>query len=256
MSIESPVASLSALDGQRFSIVSAKAPLVRRDTLPQVMSFCEANRVEFLIARCPTFDLGAVQEMERLGFLLMDTLLYFSFDLRRKSVPQDLTCVIVREGGAGDGLKAKAVAGECFKGYTGHYHADPRLDKKKCDEVYEDWAYRACFSTGPRDGMLVSVSGEEVTGFGTMHMNDEKEGEGGLFCVSPRFRSRGVYQSIMIRCLNWCSERSLKRMIISTQVTNLASQKIWARLGFEPSHSFYTFHKWFGSSGRGGTHQP
>lgn len=255
MSIEGPVVSLSDLDGQRFGIVSAKAPLVRRDTLPEVMSFCEANRVEFLIARCPTFDLGAVQDMEGLGFLLMDTLLYFSFDLRGKRVPKDMAGVAVREGEAGDALKAKTVAAECFDGYMGHYHADPKLDRKKCDEVYQDWAYRACLSTGPRDGMLVSVSGEEVTGFGTIHVNDEEEGEGGVFCVSPRFRSRGVYQSIMIRCLGWCSERSIKRMNISTQVTNLASQKTWVRLGFEPSHSFYTFHKWFGTPGKGGTHQ-
>jgi hypothetical protein len=34
-------------------------------------------------------------------------------------------------------------------------------------------------------------------------------------------------------------------MLISTQITNVAVQKVWTRLGFEPSRSYYTFHKWF-----------
>ena len=34
-------------------------------------------------------------------------------------------------------------------------------------------------------------------------------------------------------------------MVLSTQVTNLAVQKVWSRLGFEPSRSYYTFHLWF-----------
>lgn len=49
----------------------------------------------------------------------------------------------------------------------------------------------------------------------------------------------------MIHCLNWCAERGLEEMTISTQVNNLVSQKTWIRLGFEPVSSCYTFHRWF-----------
>ncbi len=34
-------------------------------------------------------------------------------------------------------------------------------------------------------------------------------------------------------------------MVISTQITNLPSQASWARVGFVPHASYYTFHKWF-----------
>jgi len=45
--------------------------------------------------------------------------------------------------------------------------------------------------------------------------------------------------------LRWFEARGRSRMLISTQITNVAVQKVWIRLGFEPSKSYYTFHKWF-----------
>jgi hypothetical protein len=45
--------------------------------------------------------------------------------------------------------------------------------------------------------------------------------------------------------MRWCLEKGASRMLIPTQVNNMPSQKVWCRLGFEPSHAQYTFHKWF-----------
>ena len=49
----------------------------------------------------------------------------------------------------------------------------------------------------------------------------------------------------MLRALEWSAERGVRRMIISTQVSNIAPQTVWVRLGFEPTRSYYTFHQWF-----------
>jgi hypothetical protein len=43
----------------------------------------------------------------------------------------------------------------------------------------------------------------------------------------------------------WCASRGAARMMVSTQINNVAVQKVWARLGFEPNYAYYTFHKWF-----------
>lgn len=45
--------------------------------------------------------------------------------------------------------------------------------------------------------------------------------------------------------MQWCLDNSMKEMVVSTQITNLAVQKVWVRLGFEPYRFYYTFHKWF-----------
>jgi hypothetical protein len=36
----------------------------------------------------------------------------------------------------------------------------------------------------------------------------------------------------------------MARMVVSTQITNLAVQKVWVRQGFELTGSYYTFHLW------------
>ncbi|MBZ0288565.1 MAG: GNAT family N-acetyltransferase, partial [Anaerolineae bacterium] len=63
--------------------------------------------------------------------------------------------------------------------------------------------------------------------------------------VDPALQGKGVGRGLMIGALLWFEARGIAKMLISTQVTNVASQKVWVRLGFEPSHAFYTFHKWF-----------
>jgi hypothetical protein len=49
----------------------------------------------------------------------------------------------------------------------------------------------------------------------------------------------------MVAAMAWLAARGRTRMVVSTQITNLAVQKVWARLGFEPSSSYYTLHRWF-----------
>jgi GNAT superfamily N-acetyltransferase len=82
-------------------------------------------------------------------------------------------------------------------------------------------------------------------GFATLRLNNPEEGEGVLFGVGPLAQGQGIYRSFMIHGMEWCLQQGMTRMVVSTQITNIAVQKVWTRLGFEPSHAYYTFHKWF-----------
>ncbi len=246
MRTDIPLVSLSALDEKRFGVKTAKTSPLRAGDMGRVMDFCAIHRVEFLIARCPSDELKAAQEMERLGFSLMDTLLYYSCDLKKRGVPVDSAGPALRTAVPGDGNAVREVAKEAFRGYFGHYHADPRLDRDACDEVYTDWAYNSCISTETADTVLIAESPEGgIAGFATMREKSEGVGEGVLFGVAPEFQGKGIYRRFMTGGMEWCIQRGLGSMVVSTQVTNTAVQKVWVRLGFEPSHSFYTFHKWF-----------
>jgi GNAT superfamily N-acetyltransferase len=241
----SPTVALSALDEKRFGIKSAKASLQGAEDLPEVMGFCQEHGVRFLIARCPTRELKAVQELERLGFLLMDTLIYYSCSLERESIPDGEEGAAVRLIRPGEEDQVKCVAKESFKGYCGHYHADERLDRKTCDEVYTDWAYNSCISREVAAAVLVGELGGKVQAFATLSLRSPQEGEGVLFGVAPAFHGKGIYRQLMINGMKWCVEQGLQHMLVSTQIINTAVQKVWVRLGFEPGMSYYTFHKWF-----------
>lgn len=251
--MQASLVSPSKIDEERFGIKIAKALRLRADNIPDVMKYCQMNEVELLIVRSYTSDLPAAQQLERLGFLHMDTLIYYSCDLKIKQPPDNISDILIRPVRSGEENVVRSVAAEIFAGYAGHYYADNKLDKKKCDEIYSDWAYRCCVSSEVADVVLLAIHDEKIIGFGTMRINNQSEGEGLLFGVIPSFRGKQVYRSIMIGCLNWCAQKRLESMITSTQITNLASQKVWIRLGFEPYQSFYTFHKWFSSPELEGT---
>jgi len=236
--------AFSEIDSERFGVRIARAHVVS-DNLSRALDFCAAERIDLLVARCRTSDLEAAQGMESKGFLLMDTLLYYSFDLTKKEIPGDPCEVRVRRLLPGDEAEIPRVASAAFKGYLGHYHSDRRLDSVQCDEAYRSWAERSCTTDKAADEVLVAELGGKVAGFATLRLNSPQEVEGLLFAVAPESQGKGICRLFMIRSLQWCRAQGAKRMVISTQVTNVSMQKVWCRTGFEPSDSYYTFHKWF-----------
>jgi GNAT superfamily N-acetyltransferase len=245
MNTAGQVVSLSPLDEERFGVRSARAAHVTAAALPSVLDFCCQNDVQFLVARCAAADLPAAQAMEAQGFLLMDTLVYFARDLAVKPVPEDGGRTPIRPLKAGEEQKVAAVAARSFQGYSGHYHADPRLARARCDEAYVSWAMRSCTARDVADEVLVAEHDDQVLGFATLRLNSPTEGEGVLFGVAPEAQGRGIYRSLMVNGMRWCAAKGVSAMVVSTQVTNIAVQKVWTRLGFEPSRGNYTFHKWF-----------
>ena len=245
MSSDFPQVYLSTLAEERFGIRTARAPQVTLDVLPSVMDYCRANGVVLLIARCLASELEAVQAMEREGFSLMDTLVYYARDLVRTPIPPDTGKIPVRPVQPGEEDAVKIVATASFRGYFGHYHADDRLERAKCDEIYPDWAFRSCVSRDVAHEVLVAELDESIVGFATLRLNTPEEGEGVLFGIAPAAQRRGIYRSFMIRGMEWCLSKGAIRMAVSTQIVNVAVQKVWTRVGFEPSYAYYTFHKWF-----------
>ena len=245
MASSCPTFRLSEIDEERFGVRTARATQVTGDHLPGILEFCQNKNVKFLIARCSVSELGVVQSMEKAGFFLMDTLLYYARDLVKMPIPVDRGDYFVRPIQAGENVQVSAIASVSFKDYLGHYHADPRLERSLCDEAYASWAVSSCDSREVADEVLVAVDGETILGFATLRFNSKQEGEGVLFGVAPQVQGRGIYRSLMVRAMEWFLAKGRTRMVVSTQITNVAVQRVWTRLGFELSHACYTFHKWF-----------
>lgn len=249
MSLDEQIVYLSDIDEDQFGIRTAKSVKVTADNLPKIMEFCHDNNVKMLIARCPADDFPAIHAMEKEGFLLMDTLVYYySRDLTNAPIPSDTGKATIRQARSGEENEIKVVAAEAFRGYFGHYHADERLDNSKCDEVYISWAVNSCISHDFADEVLVAELNGSVVGLATLRMNSSVESEGVLFGVVQPARKIEVYRSFMIHGMEWSVLKGAKRMVVSTQLINIVVQRVWIRFGFEMRKSYYTLHKWFDSS--------
>ncbi len=238
--------NLSAVDEARFVVRTARAYVSAKSDIPAVQSFCKENQVQFLIVRVPSNQLHTVQTLEQHGAQIMDTLIYYRRDLTRTPLPElPAAPPDIRSITDADIPAVQQVAQTAFTGYLGHYHADRRLDPTLCDAGYVEWAVRSSTSRDVADDVLVAHEDGAILGFATMRINSETQGEGVLFGVAPQAQGRGIYRGFIIHAMHWCAARSLSEIVVSTQITNIAVQKVWVRLGFEPNHSFYTLHQWF-----------
>jgi len=235
--------SRSKLDEQRFYLRVARASNVTLANIPVMLDFCWREQIELLIARCAVVELAAVHAMEAAGFLLMDTLLYYACDLS-KDVPPSPGKIRVRPAQASDEQAVIQIAARAFHGYASHYHADPRLDRATCDDAYIDWALRSLRHEAA-DEMLVAGEGNHIVGFLSIKTLSPTDMEGPLLAVLPEAQGQGVGRALMTTALHWSQQKGARRMLMSTQVTNRASQTVWARVGFSPHQAYYTFHKWF-----------
>lgn len=235
---------LSELDFNRFGIVTAQARVASAEEQGELAQFCQDHAVQLAIVRIPSSELSLVQGLEADGYRLMDCLVYYAFKFDKKAIPNEQKQP-TRPIHTTELDEVVAIAQDSFKGYFGHYHADPRLPNDKCDEVYVDWAANSVKSSQFAHEVLVVESTGRLDGFATLRMNNSDEGEGVLFGVAPHAQGQGIYQSMMIGGMHWVQNKGAKQMVVSTQITNIAVQKVWARVGFEMDRAYYTFHKWF-----------
>jgi hypothetical protein len=184
------------------------------------------------------------QAMERAGFVMMETMLCLEADLT-KPIPADRGGASVRPVRSGDEGEITRVAAAAFRGYVSHYHADSRLDRNKCDEIYVDWAQRACRSAGEQDEVLLAESEGSAAGYFICALNTPEEADVAVAAVIPDRRGSGAYASLVVRSMEWGAAKGAKRITGLVQVTNVAVQKTPMRLGWFPSYAYHTFHKWF-----------
>ena len=183
--------------------------------------------------------------MEAAGFQLMDTLVYFlhkTVSADPIKLSDDYSWRLASEH---DADLVENCAKMAFKNYFGHYHADPKLRSGDSDLVYSSWARASCLSQQVADAVLLIFKDDQVIAFLTLKKLDSRSAEIILNGVHPQYQALGLYAALIRLAKNWCSENGISQLLVSTQITNTAPQKVWCRHGFEPRNSIYTFHKWF-----------
>jgi hypothetical protein len=235
---------LSELDFIRFGVVTAKAKIEKGDRIDELVYQAEVMGVRFLVVRLSTNEVALCQQLEEAGAFLTDTLVYFQ---KNKIEKQEITFdsgYAAREGGAEDAAQLEQVAASSFRGYLGHYHADPHLTQADCDDVYSSWARSSCFEGPLADSVILIKKDTEIAAFATLKKIGNSDFEGVLFGVAPRHQGKGMHLNLLRLSENWGIKNNLQRFVSSTQINNVRVQRNWCYSGMQPFESFYTFHLW------------
>lgn len=243
MPVESPGIRLSQIDTDRFGVITARADGMDVEQLESAIAFCNGHRVQLLISRSRVEDVATTHALGKAGFLLMDTLVYYERDLVRSpiDVPPDGRIELMQPG---EEDQVEAIARECFRDYSGHYHADPRLDREACTEVYASWARACCEQT---DGGFVLVAGEvgRRVGFSSFRQGPTEVGELVLGAVLPAARGAGLYRSLTLAGMLRLQSSGAEKFMTSTHLSNWSAQGSWTAAGLQPYSAYHTFHRWF-----------
>jgi ribosomal protein S18 acetylase RimI-like enzyme len=248
--IEAGAVRLSPLDTARFGIRTARVDDVDERRLPETIEFCQSNSIELLIARCAVDRLATLASLNEAAFSLMDTLVYYErelVDLDPKPSPDHE----IEDLDPDDAAQIEVIARTCFRDYPGHYHADPRLGRDACAEAYADWARTSCGLTEPAGFMLVAGARGRRLGFAAFEKRAGGSAELTLGAVLPEGRGKGLYRRLTIAGMTRLKAHGVRTFRASTHIANWSSQASWIGAGLRPREAYYTFHRWFSSSGVG-----
>jgi len=239
------VIKFNALESERFGarIAHVTDPHVALD---QVNIAAREDAIDMLTLRIDSSAIARVQDLESDGYRLMDTLVYYERaldDLPPLGPAPDTE--LIRLAVPDDAAAVAHVARLGFKGYSGHYHTDPRLSSEAADAAYTDWAEKSIIGCDDTAPVLVAETEGVITGFMTARFTSDTMGEAVLSAIHPQSQGGGMYGRLFAAVMKTVKELGGTRLSTSTQLNNLAVQRAWVGKGLRMSNSLYTFHKWF-----------
>jgi len=128
-----------------------------------------------------------------------------------------------------------------FLDYSSHYAANPSLAPHDIANGYVEWA--CSFLDAPARMVLLvdDERSQEPAAFAAVELA-EGHGEICLAGVAPSARERGIYRRLLTAAEIALASKGRSKVVISTQVHNIAAQRAWAARGYRPIAAFETVH--------------
>lgn len=187
-----------------------------------------------IYAKVPATDLATVRGMLTLGFQLVDTALSFECPL---PLPK-------RDGRSAQARMAEPsdeeVVAQISRGAFAfdRFHADPNIPKQAADRVKEAWI-RAYFAGERGKWMVVADTHGEVQGF-LLLLESQGKLVIDLIAVAERHRGTGAARAMISHAAQALAQ--FDTMLVGTQVTNIASVRLYESIGFRLVGSQYILH--------------
>jgi len=232
-------------DTNHFGFKVARMNATTSEELQPALDRCATSGVKLLIHRCSTDNLHFVHQLEKQGFQLMDTMVYYRLSLADTQITPVPGPAIIRPCLKTEADDVAAIARAVYVDFIGHFHQDPRLDRAKCDALYVEWARNACLNKNLADIMFVAEMEGKIVGFDSHKIIQGKTGWGVISGVSNEAQGKGIRTALMFAGMNWCKSQGLEYMEADVHVNHYQMHRVYAGHGFKMYASFYTFHRWF-----------
>jgi len=238
---------ISKLDSDRFGFNIAKINNYVFE-IEKTLNFLKENNVKLIISRVPLNNLKLLNELEKKGFEIKDIQATYKYKLIniQHNFAQISDEVKLRNAELKDSKELELIALDSFKNY-GHYSANDKLDKNKCNEIYGDWITRSLTNSKIADKIIVAEVDNEIAGFLSFKKHTNNEGNyaaGGIGAVNSKYRSQDIFKKISFEGLVWGKSENLDWIEHNVLITNYPVNRSFAKQGFVISDTYATLHKW------------
>lgn len=244
-----PIVYESEVEAVRFGLSVGRllVPLESRLTDRQISNLCGESAYDLVIVRASTRRTELFQTLvaeKNRSVLHADTLRYFSWALEHaeesgtKSTPH----WVIDSPSSFDAIQV--LVGDSFIGYRNHYSENPRLAESATLDGYLEWARTAMGLETSRTFVARDPESRRAIGFVLANLDTESQSaEILLNGVASEFRRRGVYRACILGAAQTMMQvDGVKRIVISTQSSNIPVIEAWRSLGLQPWFSINTFH--------------
>jgi hypothetical protein len=225
------------MDSARFGLAVARADDVTAEAVPELLEFCAARRIDLLIARCDGGDQAAGRALTGAGLVMLEAMMNYRGPLAPGALRDE-----VREARPDDAPELERLAREGFADYNGHYHADPRLPREACREIYVDWTLRGLAGEGA-DVVFVAELDRRVAAYGLFTIAGELL-QFQLSSAAAWARGHQLYNAILDQGMAWGLERGAREVLGVVAHSTTPAHRNLVRAGLRPVSSFSTYHGW------------
>jgi ribosomal protein S18 acetylase RimI-like enzyme len=190
----------------------------------------------FADIKIPTKDTQSIQEFENWGFHLVDTNIVFEkeIDIGEELINEVCALAWVSEEDKRDVMK---IASNTFV-FT-RFHMDTEIKNDIANKIKAEWAGNY-FSGKRGDKMLLAKVDKQVAGFLQLLKGENNTWVIDLIGISIEHQRKKIASNLILS-----AEKKLKdcrRMLVGTQVANIASLRLYEKLGYRIIDTKYVLH--------------
>jgi len=221
-----------------------------RETIASALGASRARGITHVSARIDVADAEAIQALEDAGFRMMDALATYIYPLKLPAPEPGKDMGVLRLYQPGDRDQILDITREAYRGFRGRYHLDPHLPQTRSDELYVEWAKKACDGEWA-DVVLVTENGAgELHGWASYKQIEPVSTVGGAAIRGGglgacRRDKPGAYAGLL-RAATVRIHGGGAVTEMQTQVFNFATIRLYEAVDTQFVRADYTLHAWLG----------
>jgi ribosomal protein S18 acetylase RimI-like enzyme len=221
--------------GRRIGRVESR--ILDADAIAQVRAFARAEEIECLYFLVDAGDSESIRTAEAAGFRCADVRVTRERSLDHVSSEMPSGVDFFQE----DDLAALQTIARSSHGAS-RFNYDLEFPRERCDALYEKWISNACASDS--ESVLVVRRESRAVGYLACDTDSSTMGTIGLVAVAESERGQRIGESLVQGSLAWFVKHDCERVRVVSQARNLASARLYERLGFRTTAVEHWYHLW------------